>query len=137
MLHAVRASLLLPDCRPLTTVHAVHHWLYVYGGTPHRDPSPDNTIWRPARKNRKRKKERKVHGVLTDYDLSSFVETVKPDYTKTSQQRTRTPPHMALGLLRETSPLQPHRQDLESLFYMMKLWENTLGVLPSLHRSAT
>ena len=66
-------------------------------------------------------KERKVYGVLTDYDLSSLVEIMNPDYTRTSQQRTGTPPYMAYELLRGTSPIHLYRHDLESLFYIMLL----------------
>jgi len=65
--------------------------------------------------------ERRVYGVLTDYDLSSFTATMNPDYKKTSQQRTGTPPYMAHELLIEASPLHLYRHDLESLFYIMLL----------------
>ena len=65
--------------------------------------------------------ERRVYGVLTDYDLSSFTATMNPDYKKTSQQRTGTPPYMALELLKGTSALHLYRHDLESLFYIMLL----------------
>ena len=78
-------------------------------------------MWRFVRTGRKRRKVRKVRGVLTDYDLSSLVEKMKSDYTKTSQQRTGTPPYMAYELLREISPLHLYRHDLESLFYIMLL----------------
>ena len=67
------------------------------------------------------KEELKVHGVLADYDLSSLVENMKSDYTRTSQQRTGTPPYMAHELLLESSPLHLYRHDLESLFYIMLL----------------
>ena len=66
-------------------------------------------------------KPRKVYGVLTDYDLSSWANSLNPDYTKTSQQRTGTPPFMAQELLRGTSPLHLYRHDVESLFYVMLL----------------
>ena len=58
-------------------------------------------------------------GVLTDYDLSSWVSTLNPDYTKTSQQRTGTPPYMANGLLDGTDVVHLYRHDVESLFYIM------------------
>ena len=61
----------------------------------------------------------KVHGVLTDYDLASWVSPLTPDYTKTSQQRTGTPPFMAHGLLDGTDPVHLYRHDVESLFYIM------------------
>ena len=65
--------------------------------------------------------ERRVYGVLTDYDLSSFTATMNSDYKKTSQQQTGTPPYMAHELLRGTSVLHLYRHDLESLFYIMLL----------------
>ena len=34
---------------------------------------------------------KKVYGVPTDYDLSSWMDSLNPDYTKTSQQRTGIP----------------------------------------------
>ena len=73
--------------------------------------------------------ELKVHGVLTDYDLSSWTRDLKPDYTKTSQQRTGTPPYMAHELLKGTSPLHLYRHDIESLFYIMLLMgaRHTIG----------
>ena len=66
-------------------------------------------------------KPKKVYGVLTDYDLSSWTNSLNPDYTKTSQQRTGTPPYMAQELLRGLSPLHLYRHDVESLFYVMLL----------------
>ena len=65
--------------------------------------------------------ERRVYGVLTDYDLSSFTATMNSDYKKTSQQRTGTPPYMAHELLMDASPFHLYRHDLESLFYIMLL----------------
>ena len=55
--------------------------------------------------------------------LRSFalVEIMNPDYTKTSQQRTGTPPYMAYELLLEASPVHLYKHDLESLFYVMLL----------------
>ena len=62
-----------------------------------------------------------VYGVLTDYDLSSWAASLKNDYTKTSQQRTGTPPFMAHELLKGTSDIHLYRHDVESLFYIMLL----------------
>ena len=72
----------------------------------------------------------KVYGVLTDYDLSSWTNSLNPDYTKTSQQRTGTPPYMAQELLKGTSPLHLYRHDVESLFYIMLLTSarHTIGI---------
>jgi len=59
--------------------------------------------------------------VLTDYDLSSWKKDINDDYTRTSQQRTGTPPYMAHELLLGTSTTHLYRHDLESLFYIMLL----------------
>ena len=55
--------------------------------------------------NAKGEPERRVYGVLTDYDLSSWTEELTDDYSKTSQERTGTPPYMAHELLAETGVL--------------------------------
>ena len=65
--------------------------------------------------------EPKVYGVLTDYDLSSLKEDLEGDYTRTSQQRTGTPPYMAGELLQPECTSHLYRHDLESLFYVMLL----------------
>ena len=65
--------------------------------------------------------EPKVYGVLTDYDLSSLIEDLKGDYTRTSQQRTGTPPYMARELLQPECTSHLYRHDVESLFYVMLL----------------
>ena len=65
--------------------------------------------------------EDKVYGVLTDYDLSSWAASLTAGYTKTSQQRTGTPPYMAHELLTGTSDIHLYRHDVESLFYIMLL----------------
>ena len=62
-----------------------------------------------------------VYGVLTDYDLSSWAASLKTNYTKTSQQRTGTPPYMAQELLMGRSDTHLYRHDVESLFYIMLL----------------
>ena len=61
----------------------------------------------------------KVYGVLTDYDLASWTSSLTRDYTKTSQQRTGTPPFMAFGLLDGSDGLHLYRHDVESFFYVM------------------
>ena len=65
--------------------------------------------------------ERKVYGVLMDFDLSSWKEALKGDNTMASQQWAGTPPYMALELLVEKSCTHLYRHDLESLFYVMLL----------------
>ena len=95
----------------------VHRWLYDHPGILHRDLSFNNIMYRLV----KVKGEPKVYGVLTDYDLSSWTKSLKPDYTRTSQQRTGTPPYMAQELLQGISPLHLYRHDVESLFYIMLL----------------
>ena len=67
------------------------------------------------------KSVQQVYGVLTDYDLSSWKKDLDDDYTRTSQQRTGTPPYMAQELLQGTSTTHLYRHDLESLFYIMLL----------------
>ena len=67
------------------------------------------------------KSEQQVYGVLTDYDLSSWKKDLNDNYTRTSQQRTGTPPYMAYELLKGTSTIHLYRHDLESLFYIMLL----------------
>ena len=62
---------------------------------------------------------KEVYGVLTDYDLSSWTASLTSDYTKTSQQRTGTPPFMARGLLNGSEALHLYRHDVESLFYII------------------
>jgi len=61
----------------------------------------------------------KVYGVLTDYDLASWATSLTDDYAPTSQQRTGTPPFMAIGILKGTDALHLYRHDVESLFYIM------------------
>ena len=61
----------------------------------------------------------KVYGVLTDYDLTSWATSLTEDYTPTSQQRTGTPPFMAIGMLNGMDTLHLYRHDLELLFYIM------------------
>ena len=73
----------------------------------------------------------KVYGVLTDFDLSSWKAALTADYSKTSQQRTGTPPYMAYGLLNGTDPLHLYRHDLESLFYIIL----TLAAHHEIHRT--
>jgi hypothetical protein len=96
----------------------VHRWLHDWAKILHRDLSLNNIMWRIIKElNAAGVKEDKVCGVLTDYDLSS--RTMGSDYTKTSEQRTGTPPYMAFGLLDGTDDLHLYRHDVESLFYII------------------
>ena len=89
-------------------------------GILHRDLSLSNIMYRIVREqNSAGVVEEKVCGVLTDFDLASWTEDLGEDYSKTSQQRTGTPPFMAYGLLRGSDALHLYRHDLESLFYIM------------------
>ena len=63
----------------------------------------------------------KIYGVLTDYDLASWATSLTEDYAPTSQQRTGTPPFMAIGMLKGTDALHLYRHDVESLFYIMAI----------------
>ena len=95
----------------LMPVRLVHWWLYDKVGILHRDLSLNNIMYRRILG--------KVYGVLVDYDLASWRESLAKDYKKTSEQRTGTPPFMAQGLLDGTDPLHLYRHDLEALFYVM------------------
>ena len=100
----------------------VHRWLRDHPGILHRDLSLHNIMCRIIEEiNSQGEWERKVYGVLTDYDLSSWTKDLKDDYTKTSQQRTGTPPYMAQELLNGASTTHLYRHDLESLFNVMLL----------------
>src|ERR1700753_780866 len=102
---------LLPDCRLLTTA-VVHRWLYDKPGILHRDLSLRNIMCRIVNEiNAHGQEEQKVYGVVTEYDLSSWTEHLKGDYTRTSQQRTGTPPYMAQELLKGTSTSHLYRHD--------------------------
>ncbi|KAF9789727.1 hypothetical protein BJ322DRAFT_1178609 [Thelephora terrestris] len=103
-------------------VACVHRWLHDHPGILHRDPSPNNIMCRISEEpDAEGKPSRRVYGVLTDYDLSSWTKDLKKDYSKTSQQRTGTPPYMAHELLTGASATHLYRHDLESLFYVMLL----------------
>ena len=65
--------------------------------------------------------EKKVYGVLTNYDLSSLKEELYGDHVRTSQHRTGTPQYMAHELLLGCTTTHLYRHDLESLFYIMLL----------------
>ena len=67
----------------------------------------------------RRNEKGEVCGVLTDFDLSSWTADLAKDYTRTSQQRTGTPPYMACGLLDGLDPSHLYRHDAESMFYIM------------------
>jgi len=88
-------------------------------------------MWRFAKeRNTEGELEEKVHGVLTDYDLSSWTDSMDPDYSKTSLQQTGTPPYMAHEILKGTNHLHLYRHDVESLFNIMLLMSarHTIGI---------
>ena len=74
--------------------------------------------------------EEKVYGVLADFDLSSWTKDMNEDYSKTSQQRTGTPPFMAYELLDGSYGLHLYRHDLESLFYTMLILVTRYEIQP-------
>ena len=109
---------LLPD--PIAYTGSVHRWLHDNPGILHRDLSFNNIMCRTLKeKNAQGEDEERVYGVLTDYDLSSWTADLANDYTRTSQQRTGTPPYMAQELLSGTCDTHLYRHDVESLFYVM------------------
>jgi len=118
MLHAVCA--LIDFSFDMDSSGLVHRWLYVHAGILQRDLSLSNIMYRIVKKkNKKGVVEEKIYGVLTDFDLASWREDLKKDHTKTSQQRTGTPPYMAHGLLNGKDNVHLYRHDMESLFYIM------------------
>ncbi|KAF9789685.1 hypothetical protein BJ322DRAFT_1105541 [Thelephora terrestris] len=81
-------------------VACVHRWLHNHPGILHRDPSPNNIMYRISEEpSAEGKPSRRVYGVLTDYDLLSWMEHLKTNCGKTPQQQTGTPPYMAHELL--------------------------------------
>ena len=96
---------------------SVHRWLYEYPSILHCDLSPNNIMIEET--NGEGERERKVHGVLTDYDLSSWKEDLENDCTGSSQQRMGTPMYMAEESLSGTSSTYLYRHDVESLFYII------------------
>ena len=99
---------------------SVHRWLYDHPGILHRDLSSNNVICRFADEaNAKGGPERKVYGVLMDYDLSSWTKDLEANCTGASQRPTGIPPYIAGDLLDGTSTTHLYRHDVESLFYVM------------------
>jgi len=118
----VACSTCLSFAPRLTSTYSslVHRWLYDQPGILHRDLSLNNIMCRFIKEmNAEGEPEQKVYGVLTDYDLSSWRKDLGTDYTRTSQQRTGTPPYMAQELLKGTDTAHLYRHDVESLFYIM------------------
>ena len=113
MLRAVRSIF---DSQSLSTYPpSVHRWLFDCPGILHRDLSPNNIMCRLIEEiNAQGKSEQQVYGVLTDFDLSSWKKDLDDNYTRTSQQRTGTPPYMAQELLQGLSTIHLYRHDLES-----------------------
>lgn len=106
---------------PPTHTGLVYRWLYDHPGILHGDLSSSDIMYRIV--------EDKVHGVLTDYDLSSWRDTPAPECAKGPERATGTPPYMAQELLRGTSAIHLYRHDVESLFYVMLLMcgRHTIG----------
>ena len=101
-----------PISRLLSThTGLVHRWLYDNPRILHRDLSLSNIMYRTI--------EGKVHGVLTDYDFSSWKACLAADCAKTSQLIIGTTLFMARGLLDGTDTVHLYRHDVEALFYAM------------------
>jgi hypothetical protein len=106
---------------PPTYPSLVHRWLHDIPRILHRDLSLNNIMCRfKMEENAKGNRWKTLWGA-NDYDLSSWTKDLKGDYTRTSQQRTGTPPYMAHELLTGTSTTHLYRHDVESLFYIMLL----------------
>ena len=119
----VACGVYLPASRlPYAHDGLVHRWLYEEVGILHRDLSLQNVMYR-------RTKRGKVYGVLTDFDLSSWKADLTSDYTRTSQQRTGTPPFMAYGLLNGSDAFHLYRHDMESIFYVMLMLATRYEIL--------
>ena len=63
--------------------------------------------------------EGKIHGVLTDHNLSLWTASLTPNHSRTPQQKTGTPPFMANGLLKRTDRIHMYRHDMEFFFYII------------------
>lgn len=87
---------------PHTYDISAHCLLYDVPRILHRDLSLNNIMCPIIEKMSAKGKTRKVYGVLTGCDLSSWKKELKPDYTRTPRQRTGTPPYMTHGLLKGT-----------------------------------
>jgi serine/threonine protein kinase len=86
--------------------------LYEVVGILHRDLSPNNIMYRII--------NGKVHGVLTDFDLSSWKSSLTSDYTQEPRSKGPEPLHIWLtGCSNGTDALHLYRHDVESLFYIM------------------
>ena len=81
MLRVVRKP--FPSCLPFIYIYPTlaHRWLYDVAGILHCDLSPDNIMcqWIDGT-NANREQEKQAYGVLTDYDLLSWVKDLKEGY---------------------------------------------------------
>ncbi|KAK0216166.1 hypothetical protein IW262DRAFT_1277166 [Armillaria fumosa] len=92
----------------------IHKWLYDYPQILHQDISTSNIMWR-------RTVSSHLHGVLNDFNLSSFCDDTSP----ASSECTGTFPYMAFELLNDDKNGTPckhlYRHDLKSIFYIILL----------------
>ncbi|RXW21539.1 hypothetical protein EST38_g4307 [Candolleomyces aberdarensis] len=85
------------------------------GNILHRDLSENNLMLYLG-------KEGRIKGVLNDWDMASFKDTLgKIDWLLAAHHRTGTPPFMAIDLLKADPPPHLYRHELESFFYIL-LW---------------
>ncbi|KAF5367246.1 hypothetical protein D9757_011698 [Collybiopsis confluens] len=93
----------------------IHRWLYEHPQILHRDLSMANIMYR--------REDDKVYGALSDFDLSSFRDSMNDG--PTSKHRTGTKPFMAFDLLNAGSEqLHRYRHDLKSLFYIILIYSS-------------
>ena len=101
-------------------MNVVLRWLCDHPGIIHGDLSSSNIMYRII--------GNQVHGVLTDFDVSSWMVALATNPNEISQEVAGTAIHMAQELLRDKRTDRLYRHDLESLFYIMLLLCGRWGI---------